>query len=150
VPAPKGTQSPPHQKSINLVKSPMLLECGGSYFLLANGFRFYFTGITSLLFTFPSQYLFTIGEVEYLALASSLACFLQGFLPRAVLKKNIKEHKEIFKYGTITLCGFSFQSNSFNQSLFLNSSGLPRRYFLTTPYLQVDRVWARSLFARRY
>jgi hypothetical protein len=34
-----------------------------------NGFRFYFTGITSLLFTFPSRYWFTIGEIKYLALA---------------------------------------------------------------------------------
>ena len=34
-----------------------------------DGFRFYFTGITSLLFTFPSRYWFTIGEIEYLALA---------------------------------------------------------------------------------
>ena len=34
-----------------------------------DGFRFYFNGITSLLFTFPSRYWFTIGEVKYLALA---------------------------------------------------------------------------------
>ena len=44
-----------------------------------NGFRFYFTGITSLLFTFPSRYWFTIGEIEYLALADSTACFPQGY-----------------------------------------------------------------------
>ena len=92
-------------------------EKRSSDFLLANGFRFYFTGITSLLFTFPSRYLFTIGEIEYLALASSLACFPQGFLPRAVLKKNNKEHKVIFAYWTITIFGTSFQSVSANQTL---------------------------------
>ena len=47
-------------------------EKRSSDFLLANGFRFYFTGITSLLFTFPSRYWFTIGEIEYLALAEPL------------------------------------------------------------------------------
>ena len=45
-----------------------------------NGFRFYFTGVTPLLFTFPSRYWFTIGDIEYLALANSSACFSQGFL----------------------------------------------------------------------
>ena len=32
-----------------------------SYTLYAIGFRFYFTPLTGVLFTFPSRYLFTIG-----------------------------------------------------------------------------------------
>ena len=34
-----------------------------------DGFRYYFTALTGLLFTFPSRYWFTIGEIEYLVLA---------------------------------------------------------------------------------
>ena len=42
----KGKRSPP---------------CGGSHTLYAIGFRFYFTPLAGVLFTFPSRYLFTIG-----------------------------------------------------------------------------------------
>ena len=82
-----------------------------------DGFRFYFTGITSLLFTFPSRYWFTIGEIKYLALAGSPACFPPGYLGPMVLKKNIKERKGVFKYRTVTFSGIPFQGISFNQPL---------------------------------
>ena len=36
--------------------------------LWARGFRYYFTPLIGVLFTFPSRYLFTIGRQEYLAL----------------------------------------------------------------------------------
>src|SRR3990172_9029831 len=36
--------------------------------LWARGFRYYFTPLNGVLFTFPSRYLFTIGRQEYLAL----------------------------------------------------------------------------------
>ena len=42
----KGKQSPP---------------CDSSYTLYAIGFRYYFTPLAGVLFTFPSRYLFTIG-----------------------------------------------------------------------------------------
>ena len=42
---------------------------GTPTFCERDGFRFYFTALNGLLFTFPSRYWFTIGEVEYLALA---------------------------------------------------------------------------------
>ena len=117
--------------------------------LWANGFRFYFTGITSLLFTFPSRYWCTIGEIKYLALAGSPACFPPSYLDLMVLKKNIKEHKVVFKYGTITLYGIPFQGISFNQTLICISlrkfrfylfvmnrwKRNPRRYSLTTPVI---------------
>jgi hypothetical protein len=45
--------------------------------LWANSFRIYFTGLTDLLFTFPSRYLFTIGDPGYLALAGNTADFTQ-------------------------------------------------------------------------
>ena len=46
--------------------------------LVGNGFRFYFTPLTGVLFTFPSRYLFTIGRQVYLALESGLPSFLPG------------------------------------------------------------------------
>ena len=33
-----------------------------------DGFRFYFTGVTPLLFTFPSRYWFTIGVADVFSL----------------------------------------------------------------------------------
>ena len=128
-------------------------EKRSSDFLLANGFRFYFTGITSLLFTFPSRYLFTIGEIEYLALASSLACFPQRFLPRVVLKKNIKEHKEIFKYRTITFYGILFQEISFNQSLIFKLLRVtPTTFSYNPPYksMKFGLLPFRSPLLREY
>ena len=114
-----------------------------------NGFRFYFTGITSLLFTFPSRYWFTIGEIKYLALAGSPACFPPDSLGLMVLKKNIKERKGIFKYRTVTFFGIPFQGISFNQPLPKCSpsetfqltylSEYSRRYSLTTPVIKNNR-----------
>ena len=40
----------------------------GSHTLYANGFRFYFTPLAGVLFTFPSRYLFTIGCQEVFSL----------------------------------------------------------------------------------
>ena len=122
-----------------------------------HGFRFYFTGITSLLFTFPSRYWCTIGEIKYLALAGSPACFLPGYLRLTVLKKNIKERKNLFKYGTITLYGIPFQGISFKTLPKCSPSGTklskyrklsPRQYFLTTPIIKIGL--GSSLFARHY
>jgi hypothetical protein len=132
----------------------MLDKCGGSDFLLANGFRFYFTGITSLLFTFPSRYWSTIGEVEYLALASSLACFPQGSLSRAVLKYRYSEHVTIFAYWAITIYGAPFQDALTNQITFNFSSA---QNFRSGTYLTYNchstesrKTLGYSLFARHY
>jgi hypothetical protein len=43
------------------------LCCSNSLF--AHGFRFYFTPLTAVLFTFPSRYLFTFGHVLVFSLA---------------------------------------------------------------------------------
>ena len=42
-------------------KGKRSLPCGSSHTLYAIGFRFYFTPLTRVLFTFPSRYWFTIG-----------------------------------------------------------------------------------------
>ena len=44
-----------------------------------NGFRFYFTPLSGVLFAFPSRYLFTIGEKRYLVLDHDRPRFTPGF-----------------------------------------------------------------------
>ena len=51
----------------------------GSDSLYAYGFRYYFTPLFGVLFTFPSRYLFTIGEIWYLALDVDPPIFTQDF-----------------------------------------------------------------------
>src|SRR5690554_1162616 len=48
-----------------------------SHRLSANGFRFCFTPLTGVLFTFPSRYWSAIGRQEYLALDGGPPCFPQ-------------------------------------------------------------------------
>ena len=110
-----------------------------------DGFRFYFTAITWLLFTFPSRYWFTIGEVEYLALASSFACFPPGFHSRWYSRKISRSVKEFSSTGLLpSMVSLSRVFPLTN--LYLNvlprkypvryksyPMGCPRRYSLTTP-----------------
>ena len=56
------------------------------------GFRFYFTPLNGVLFTFPSRYLCTIGRrSEYLALDRGRPGFRQGSSCPAVLRYRITE-----------------------------------------------------------
>src|SRR5205814_7205263 len=61
----KGTPSPP---------------CGGSDCLYAHGFRYYFTPLAGVLFTFPSRYWFTIGQKRVFSLAEWSPRIQAGFL----------------------------------------------------------------------
>ncbi len=61
-----------------------------------------------LLFSFPSLYLFTIGQEEYLALAHRRACFQRDFSSLVVLEINTTGLR-IFAYRTITVFGSIFQ-----------------------------------------
>jgi hypothetical protein len=65
-----GFPSPPVQKTLSLPRTitrRLIMQKAsshplrGSYTLYAIGFRFYFTPLAGVLFTFPSRYLFTIG-----------------------------------------------------------------------------------------
>ena len=69
---------------------------------LANSFRYYFTGFLTLLFTFPSRYLFTIGHQRYLALESGLPSFPKEF----AVSHGTQEHpsgSSNFAYAALTL-----------------------------------------------
>jgi hypothetical protein len=59
--------------------------------LLADGFRFYFTGSSTLLFTFPSRYSFTIGLVWYLALECGHPSFNREF----AVSQFTQEHSRV-------------------------------------------------------
>ena len=61
-----------------------------------------------LLFSFPSLYLFTIGQEEYLALAHRRACFQRSFSSFVVLENNTVGLR-VFAYRTVTVFGTAFQ-----------------------------------------
>ena len=52
------------------------------------GFRIYFTPLFGVLFTFPSQYLFTIGEKWYLVLEHDHPRFTPGFTCPTLLRNT--------------------------------------------------------------
>ena len=71
--------------------TPALCAGGAPTFNRAFGFRYYFTPLTGGLFTFPSRYLFTIGEKRYLALPDGPGSFRQDFTGPTVLKRRCSE-----------------------------------------------------------
>ena len=108
--------------------------------MLVNGFRYYFTPLTGGLFTFPSRYLFTIGQFEYLVLEHDRPSFPQGF-PCPVVLGNLARILFNLTYGAITLYGFASQRTllSKNNSILQVPQPLVRRLGLDC-----------SAFARRY
>ena len=66
------------------------------------GFRFSFTPLTGVLFTFPSRYFCTIGRISYLALDRGRPRFRQGFSCPAVLR-YCQQSRNHFAYGDFTL-----------------------------------------------
>ena len=61
-------------------------DCSGSDLLWVYGFRFFFTPLAGVLFTFPSRYFCTIGRISSLALDRGRPRFQQGFSCPAVLR----------------------------------------------------------------
>lgn len=76
--------------------------------LSAHGFRFSFTPLNGVLFTFPSRYSFTIGHLGYLALEGGPPCFPPDFSCPVVLPAP-DPSQFAFVYGTLTLSGRPFQ-----------------------------------------
>ena len=75
-----------------------------------NGFRFYFTPLTGVLFTFPSRYSFAIG--------SCVVFRLGGWSPRILAGFHVPRHTQVphqqilidFAYGALTRSGRLFQA----------------------------------------
>src|SRR5687767_10487776 len=89
--------------------------------LWARGFRYSFTPLIGVLFTFPSRYSFTIGRQEYLALDSGLPRFPHE-RPSTWYSGGRSRRSVVFAYGAVTLYGRPFQGRSTNDR-FGNSAG---------------------------
>ena len=101
----------------------------------AHGFRFCFTPLTAVLFTFPSRYWFTIGRRRVFSLTRWSAQIHTTFHVCRVTQGHPRVRSD-FGYGDFTLCVATFQK------LHL-SSRIPRRG-PTTPR-PMDGVWAVPL-----
>ena len=89
------------------------------------GFRFYFTPLNGVLFTFPSRYLCTIGRrSEYLALDRGRPGFQQGSSCPAVLRYRITESPSFRVRGFHALCQ-TFPNLSAIKQFYPNSAGHP-------------------------
>ena len=79
--------------------------------LWTHGFRFYFTPLFGVLFTFPSRYLFAIGLSVVFSLAGWCRLFHTGFL-RSRATQDTRRPKTHAGYGTFTHYGPPSQDGS--------------------------------------
>ena len=108
----------------------------------AHGFRFCFTPLSAVLFTFPSRYLSTIGLPGVLSLGGWCRRFRTGFLrPRPT--QGADWVRRGFAYGAVTLSGGPFQAASATKSSSVPSALQPRAR-------RNARGLGCSPFARRY
>ena len=84
--------------------------------LWARGFRYYFTPLTGVLFTFPSRYSFTIGRQEYLALDGGPPSFPHE-RPSTWYSGGRQRRSVAFAYGAVTLYGLPFLTGSTSDRL---------------------------------
>src|SRR5215211_9058887 len=89
--------------------------------LWARGFRYCFTPLTGVLFTFPSRYSFTIGRQEYLALDGGPPRFPHE-RPSTWYSGGRSRRPITFVYGAVTLYGLPFLTGSTSDRL-CNSAG---------------------------
>src|SRR5215207_10124808 len=89
--------------------------------LWARGFRYCFTPLIGVLFTFPSRYSFTIGRQEYLALDGGPPSFPHE-RPSTWYSGGRSRRHVAFVYGAVTLSGLPFLTGSTNDVLG-NSAG---------------------------
>src|SRR5581483_2573967 len=121
------------------------------HWLQANGFRFYFTPLTGVLFTFPSQYLCTIGRRHVFSLgkwSSRLPPTLHVGRGTWVRNQRITRN---FNYRTITFYGLPFQAVRLSRKRLIRppSPGYP--HCAPQPRLDLRPIGlGYSPFARRY
>ena len=87
----------------------------GSHSLQAHGFRYYFTPLLAVLFTFPSRYWYTIGLPGVFSLGGWCRRIQAGFL-RSRPTQDTPSHIVDFAYRTVTFFGRTFQICSANLS----------------------------------
>src|SRR5919107_4551014 len=97
-----------------------------------HGFRYYFTPLTGVLFTFPSRYLCSIGRRGVFSLGSWSTQIPTGFHVSRGTRKPCKGDTEPFTYGAFTLYGGSFQKPS--ARLVISNSPVRPQSDPTTPH----------------
>ena len=85
----------------------------GSHSLQAHGFRFCFTPLLAVLFTFPSRYWYTIGLPGVFSLGGWCRRIQAGFL-RSRPTQDTTPYIVVFTYRTVTFFGLTFQKCSAN------------------------------------
>ena len=73
------------------------------------GFRFYFTPLTGVLFTFPSRYLFTIGHTRVFRLGGWSPRFHARLRESGVTQDLHYVRCMVFAYRALTVSGGMFQ-----------------------------------------
>ena len=97
----------------------------GSDCLYAYGFRFYFTPLTGVLFTFPSRYWFTIGQQGVFSLGGWSPHIQTGYL---VSRPTRFHFNCVFMYRAITFYGRTSQTVPLTQKKLKGCSPFARRY----------------------
>ena len=97
----------------------------GSHSLQARGFRYYFTPLLAVLFTFPSRYWYTIGLPGVFSLGGWCRRLQAGFL-RSRPTQDTTPCLVDFAYGTVTLSGITFQKSSAIHSTSFGGPTTPR------------------------
>src|ERR1051325_2196806 len=92
--------------------------------LWARGFRYCFTPLIGVLFTFPSRYSFAIGRQEYLALDGGPPGFPHE-RPSTWYSGGRSRSSFAFTYGALTLSGRPFQGRSISDRLCDSAGTLP-------------------------
>src|SRR5580765_2915101 len=92
--------------------------------LWARGFRYCFTPLIGVLFTFPSRYSFAIGRQEYLALDGGPPRFPHE-RPSTWYSGGRSRRSIVFAYGAVTLSGRPFQGRSTNDRFGNSAEALP-------------------------
>ena len=104
----------------------------------AHGFRYFFTPLSAVLFTFPSRYLSTIGLPGVLSLGGWCRRFRTGFLRPRPTQVPARVGAR-FAYGAVTRCGAPFQAASAT-----SSSSTDRRPY-NPARASTPAVWASPL-----
>src|SRR5512143_3441435 len=92
-----------------------------------DGFRYYFTPLAGVLFTFPSRYWFTIGRRLVFSLGRWSSRIPTGFHVSRGTWVCRPESLSHFVYRTFTVCGRPFQDRSTITEVYHSPTGLQPR-----------------------
>jgi hypothetical protein len=90
------------------------------------GFRYCFTPLTGVLFTFRSRYWFAIGRRVVFSLGGWSLRIQAGFHVSDRTRVSCTEESSPFAYGAVTRCGAAFQKLRLDAT-FVTSAGDPGR-----------------------